>query len=136
MPFTTKAGRDVVLAFGDHYLVVENKMFYFVPNQGANQAAFPSNHGEVGNELCSVAICTDQEACWKNHCDNQLAQYYRTQVIMPSVNRNFDYDTREKRTYLLRELQTTSPSGETLKCLVWAYYGVPMTSSTSRLRPP
>ena len=47
------------------------------------------------------------DECWKRHCDNQLAKYLRTQVIMRSVNKEFNFEFQGERNYLLCELQTT-----------------------------
>ena len=57
----------------------------------------------------------DPIKCWEWHCENQLAKYLRTQVIMRSVNKEFNFEFQGDSTYLLCELQTPYQD-KILKC--------------------
>ena len=57
---------------------------------------------------CSaLQYSVDPIECWRRHCESQLAKHLQTQVIMRSVDSEFDHEFRGEQTYLLCELQTT-----------------------------
>ena len=70
---------------------------------------------------CSALQYTaDPLECLRRHCENPMAKYLRTpsQVIMRSVNKEFNFEFQNERTYLLCELQTTFQD-QVLKCPIY-----------------
>ena len=88
-------------------MIVENRMYPLIGLVREPTQFPPQRVMEEWAMNCSALQYSDDPVeCWKRHCENPLANHLRAQVIMRSVDSEFDHKFRGERTYLLCELQT------------------------------
>ena len=74
-PFTVKDDSEIVIAWGEHHLVVENRM-YPIPGVVRGPTQFPPQRvmEEWAMSCSALQYSVDPAECWKRHRENPLAK--------------------------------------------------------------